>query len=183
MLMLEGLKYREKLKKRATEIKDFKSKIEEKYREIVFESAGNSTLGQEWTLPAGNNEKHIGEISFSNTTARKIAKNLEEFFDTVFLYHPNQDKLTKKWSSMIAKYREMMKFVNQRTDFTDNELEDFQAAADKFYLNWIELTGRDGMTNYIHIFGTGHALWYAAKHRNFYRYSNQSWVRSYVRFF
>ena len=33
------------------------------------------------------------------------------------------------------------------------------------------------MTNYIHMFGCGHAMWYAKRHRNFYRYSNQSWVR------
>ena len=41
----------------------------------------------------------------------------------------------------------------------------------------MDLTGREGMTNYIHLLGAGHIIYYLFKYRNLYRYSNQSWER------
>ena len=103
---------------------------------------------------------------------------MEDFFDVVFKYHPNKVSAISSWLTMLSKYRQMMDHVLSRYDFTDDEIKAFQRDADAFYKKWTELTGREGMSNYIHIFGSGHASWYLKRHRNFYRYTNQSWVSS-----
>ena len=41
----------------------------------------------------------------------------------------------------------------------------------------MSIAGLEGMTNYIHLLGSGHISYYLKKYRNLYRYSNQSWER------
>jgi hypothetical protein len=46
---------------------------------------------------------------------------------------------------------------------------------DSFSVKWVELTGRDGISNYIHMMITGHIIYYLRKWRNYYRYENEGW--------
>jgi hypothetical protein len=39
-------------------------------------------------------------------------------------------------------------------------MEQFQDNADKFFNLWVEVFGRDGVTNYIHLLGSGHMLYF-----------------------
>ena len=55
------------------------------------------------------------------------------------------------------------------------EINTLQQNIDVWYENWINLTGREEMTNYIHMLGAGHVTYYLLKKRNLYRYSNQAW--------
>jgi hypothetical protein len=65
--------------------------------------------------------------------------------------------------------------LQQKTDFTDEEIEAFQLQADEFFSRWAALAGYDGVTNYIHMLGAGHIRYYLQKWRNLNRYSNQGW--------
>ena len=49
----------------------------------------------------------------------------------------------------------------------------FQDKVDEYYEKWINLTGQNGMTNYIHFLGSGHVAYYLFKYRNVYRFSQQ----------
>jgi hypothetical protein len=46
--------------------------------------------------------------------------------------------------------------VAQNKKFTDIQIDQFQSKADDFFINWINLVGYDGMTNYVHMLGSGH---------------------------
>jgi len=35
--------------------------------------------------------------------------------------------------------------------------------------------GREGITNYIHLLGSGHIAYYLTVHRNLYKFSQQNW--------
>ena len=65
----------------------------------------------------------------------------------------------------------------RRYDFTDNDIIVLQRKIDLFYNLWYDLCGKDGLTNYIHLLGSGHVVYYLKKHRNLYRFSNQVWER------
>jgi hypothetical protein len=65
--------------------------------------------------------------------------------------------------------------LQQKNDFTDDDIDGFQGVADVFFANWLELVGYDGVTNYMHVLGAGHIRYYLVKWRNLDRYQNQGW--------
>ena len=69
----------------------------------------------------------------------------------------------------------LLKILQKKEDFTDEEIDDFQCLADDFFRCWLQLTGYDGVTNYIHLIGAGHLRYYLKRWRNLNRYSNQGW--------
>jgi hypothetical protein len=44
-----------------------------------------------------------------------------------------------------------------------------------FNEKWIALVGCEGITNYIHMLGSGHVRYYLTVHRNLYKFSQQNW--------
>jgi hypothetical protein len=54
-------------------------------------------------------------------------------------------------------------------------VDDFQSLANEFFSNWLDLTGYDGITNYMHMIGAGHLCYYLNKWKNLSRFSNQGW--------
>lgn len=52
---------------------------------------------------------------------------------------------------------------------------EFQEQADLFFQNWIRLHGREGVTNYIHMLGSGHICEYLFYWGNLYAHSQQGW--------
>jgi hypothetical protein len=58
-----------------------------------------------------------------------------------------------------------------------SDIINLQQQIDIWYERWISVTGREGMTNYIHMLGAGHVTYYLHKKKNLYRYSNQAWER------
>ena len=68
-----------------------------------------------------------------------------------------------------------MKALQQKTDFTDEQIDDFQCLADRFFGKCVALVGYDGITNYMHMIGAGHIRYYLRKWRNLNRFQNQGW--------
>jgi hypothetical protein len=46
---------------------------------------------------------------------------------------------------------------------------------DDFFEIWVELFSNDGMTNYLHLLGSGHILYFLCKYKCLYIYSQQGW--------
>ena len=65
--------------------------------------------------------------------------------------------------------------VQARFVFTDANIDKYQRIADIFYTLWLELNGREGMTNYIHSIGCSHLRYFLLKKRNLYKFSQQGW--------
>jgi hypothetical protein len=76
---------------------------------------------------------------------------------------------------MFEHYNNFIRMARKREDFTDEEIEECQEHADKFYALRIHLFGFNGITNYIHMVGAGHFKHYLIKYRNLYRFSQQGW--------
>jgi hypothetical protein len=69
----------------------------------------------------------------------------------------------------------VMQSARRRDDFDEEDIEEFQTHADDWFEKWIQLVGRDGLTNYTHIVGAGHLSFYMREWGNLYRYSQQGW--------
>jgi hypothetical protein len=72
-------------------------------------------------------------------------------------------------------WRKLMKMAGQREDFSDEEIDASGTQCDDFFKLRVDLTGLEGMTNYIHMIGSGHMTYYLREWRNLYRYSQQGW--------
>jgi hypothetical protein len=46
---------------------------------------------------------------------------------------------------------------------------------DDFFEIWIDLFGEEGLSNYIHLLGAGHMLYFLEKHDCLYLFSQQGW--------
>jgi hypothetical protein len=53
--------------------------------------------------------------------------------------------------------------LRQRQDFTHEEISDLDKKVTIWSSAWISLTGREGMTNYIHMICSGHLVEYLKK--------------------
>ena len=81
----------------------------------------------------------------------------------------------KKFKECIGHYRSLFTLLRKKDDFSDDDINKFQTIADYFYNDWIELYGADGVTNYIHMIGSGHVADFLKCYRNLYIHSQQGW--------
>ena len=56
--------------------------------------------------------------------------------------------------------------LQQKTEFTDADIDNFQDIGDRYFSSWLDLVGYDGISNYIHMVGAGHIRYYLKKWRN-----------------
>ena len=70
-----------------------------------------------------------------------------------------------------------MQRLRRRDNFSDAKFVALQTDIDKLYNLLISLEGKEGMTNYIYLLGSGYIADYLRKYMNIYRRSNQSWER------
>jgi len=63
-----------------------------------------------------------------------------------------------------------MELVRKRGEYTDEEIERFQDHIDVFFVEYMKETGVEGVTNYIHMLGSGHVKYYMAVHCTTYQW-------------
>jgi hypothetical protein len=68
-----------------------------------------------------------------------------------------------------------MVILHQRTEFSDDEIRQFQTHIDSWYQVWMKPHGLDGCTNYTHTLSSGHLAEYMFKWQNLYQFSQQGW--------
>ena len=130
-----------------------------------------------WKVPLNEGKTDIlAEISLTNMQSNKVIAfiNLllaDVFDDTV----ENWEEQLEEWTNVIETYVQLDKLMNTRSEFSDEMIENFQKLADKFFKSWVKLTGMAGVTNYIHMLGSGHLREFLIKYRNLYMYSQQGW--------
>jgi hypothetical protein len=134
---------------------------------------GTESCKGNWSIPSEGKGKGytIGKLSISNLIARKFMDKFDALVDLCI----KDKKNNYKWKMCVQMYKEVINLARQREDFTDEQIELFQDKADEFFINWIELNNKDGVTNYIHMLGSGHFKHFLTQHRNLYAYSQQGW--------
>ena len=132
------------------------------YFKEVEVSVNNGILHVEngnWKLPV--NGDTLSTVSLSNTSVRTFAQNIGKLFDIIFRHHElNDDRRGRFEECVVTMYQKIMTKLRKRSDMSVPEINTLQKEIDVWYENWISLTGREGMTNYIHMLGAGHVAYY-----------------------
>lgn len=116
----------------------------------------------------------VTKVSLSNKKTRKFVSNLSVLIDRVF--HRDEDMVQRDlWHTMIDKYCSAMEILRRRSEYSDDDITQFQDLMDEFFEKYVSLTGVEGITNYIHMLGSGHIKYYMSIHRNLYKFSQQGW--------
>ena len=143
--------------------------FQEKMNREIF---GNENKPSQWEIPIDPSQKVlVSAIMFDNRMARIVVEKMESL---VNISGMNNEQIIK-WKKCLAYYKEMIKMLRQKEDFLDEQIEEFQVLADNFFSIWVNLHGSEGVTNYIHMIGSGHISYYLFQWRNLYRYSQQGW--------
>jgi hypothetical protein len=147
----------------------------------VEEVMNSSILGDEfnrtfWRCPVEKGDtstaKKVGIVSLSNGRSRKVLESIDDLIDLCIV---NPDK-NKKWKTAWAHYREAFVILRKSgEDYTKEEIETFQDKIDIFFQLWVELHQHEGLTNYIHMLGSGHVKRYMQEWGNLNKYSQQGW--------
>jgi hypothetical protein len=132
---------------------------------------GSEESPSQWECPYDPKAKQIDTISLDNGRTRKAINDFEALVEVCF--YDNGEKAS--WTECISHYRKSMEIARLKDDLTDEDIETYQEEADLFFQQWIDLNGRAGITNYIHLMGAGHIAEYMFHWRNLYQHSQQSW--------
>jgi len=148
--------------------------VKEVQRIVQSVILGTEWRPKQWRVPMKEKGDKIGKVSLSNSTTREFISNCYPLIDYIF-GHPDDMELRNKWMEAVTYYNEAIELLRKPTNFSDDEIEEFQTLVDDFYKLWVELVGREGITNYIHMLGSGHIAYYLQVHRNLYKFSQQNW--------
>ena len=149
---------------------EFISSVESVMNSDIFGSLGCSSL---WSFPL-NADGTVGKVKLANWRARKVIQDFEILIDLCLAGDTLQDE-RNQWMRILTSYRLCIKALQQKTDFSESDIDNFQCVADSFFWNWINVTGYDGITNYIHMLGAGHIRYFLRKWKNLNRFQNQGW--------
>ncbi len=139
-------------------------------RIVCTKILGSMENPSQWECPCDRSKRELGIICLDNNKTRKVVNGLDLIID--FCIAPTEQS---KWKDCIANYRQAMNLLRKRTDLSNNEVKMFQQHVDAFFVAWLDLVSREGVTNYIHMLGAGHIGEYLLHHRNLYKHSQQGW--------
>jgi len=113
----------------------------------------------------------IGQVNFENYRGRIILQKLKRLIDICIV----GDEKRRKWVYAANLYNHSMMILRKRSDYTNEEKEEFQLSIDKCYLVLRSMYQQHIATNYWHMLSAGHILWYMNKVGCLHKYSNQGW--------
>jgi hypothetical protein len=160
---------------------DLWSGPKKKYLEHMENTIQTKVLGTEvspahWSIPfEGKNdaELKISTISGRNETVRTMISAADAIIEAAI--PANEEHIGSRIIITISHYRNCVALLNKHYKLTDDEMEQFQDNADNFFHSWVDVFGRDGVTNYIHLLGSGHMLYFLKQYGCLYLYSQQGW--------
>jgi hypothetical protein len=97
--------------------------------------------------------------------------NLDSLINICIYQHDRAQQV----KDCMSYYRQMFIMLRKKDDFTNGVVIDFQRLADYFYKSWIDIFKAPGVTNYIHMIGSGHIADFLKYYRNLYIHSQQGW--------
>ena len=91
-------------------------------------------------------------------------EKIDDIIEVALRFHAEQYRI--EWRDVIMRYLEILEILFFWKPFSDKIIYDLQDKIDIYFVKWIKQCGRNGMTNYIHFKGSGHACYYLFKYRN-----------------
>jgi hypothetical protein len=149
------------------------AELQDVFRKEVL---GSPECPSQWKLPfktESDGTIQIEPIQERNTIVRGMLNRIE-----ITLQHAIPEREHDFKAKLIvacSKYSDAIKLLTTHRALTDEEMDNFQNLVDDFFEIWVELFGNDGMTNYLHLLGSGHILYFLCKYKCLYIYSQQGW--------
>jgi hypothetical protein len=79
------------------------------------------------------------------------------------------------WLEYQSKISAIIETLGQKQEFTNEQINKLKLDIDDWNAKWVELCGREWLTNYTHLLKSSHMTYYLNRFRNLYRYYNQGW--------
>ena len=150
----------------------FESEVNKCFNQVLWGKPLNPAA---WKLPTEKDKDGntvLCTLSFDNTRAWLALENIDELLDICI----PQESSRQAWKNCLSEYRSGMEIARSHSDLTDDNIVNFQHHIDEFYQAWVHLgLGKNGITNYIHLLGSGHIAEFLFKWRNLYAHSQQGW--------
>jgi len=153
--------------------RSYVAKMEEIFRKRVLGTEGSPA---HWSLPfEGRNDSEfkISPISGRNETIRTMINKVNVIIEAAI--PPTEADLRAKLTLAVEKYKAASELLNKHYKLSRAEVEQFQDFVDDFFENWVDIFSVDGLTNYIHLLGSGHMKYFLEKFGCLYLYSQQGW--------
>jgi hypothetical protein len=146
---------------------------------VNHEIIGSATNPSQWQVPVSDKAKkdvedagriEIGDLRLQGPQARKFIK----IFNLVILkFIPEENyalTLSTVWNYITAE-----DILIQHHYYTDEDIEQFQSEVDHFMRGWVDLYGLAALSNYIHMFTSGHFMWFMEEYWNLHQLSQQGY--------
>jgi hypothetical protein len=78
---------------------------------------------------------------------------------SIFVSHSLESE-KDKWKNVGWQYHYVIRQLRTWTFFSDEAIDEFQNIADDFFVPWLDLTGYNGITNYVHLLRSGHIRYF-----------------------
>ena len=109
------------------------------------------------TREINGNPTAIGTINLENYKLPSVINSIDDIID-VSICDPERKE---KYKCSVRHYRKAIEICRKTVgNYTEDELELFDDEVNKFFQIWVSLHGEKGITNYIHMLGSGHILNY-----------------------
>jgi hypothetical protein len=141
-----------------------------------------------YSIPVDEKEGTILDIKMDGNTSQKLLFSFGNhlFYAMMVEDESGCDEVEREsWAHVFGHLQVMFSTMSQHENFTDEDLDKLQDTFDNFTDIWITLTGRDCISNYIHLLIMGHLMYYLRKWRIFYRSENEGWehLNSYIAYY
>ena len=113
---------------------------------------GDELNPAQFRFPFNEEQDNIGTIRISNPIARLIVSKI----DLLISKTCSNNSREVLWKRKTNNANLAVVILRKRTDYTEFEILKFQELIDMFAQDWLELWGKAGITNYIHMAISGH---------------------------
>ena len=174
MVIIEGLSNAKKqslycdVNAEGTRVSRFVSDIESIINTKILGSKDDPC---QWMCPFDAKKKEVNPITMDNVRTRRIVDEMDTLVDFCVV----DEERSSFWVTALNNYRSAMVLLRQKHDFNNDNIASYQNHADVFFQAWVKLWQKEGITNYIHMIGSGHISDYLYRWKNLYRFSQQGW--------
>jgi len=155
--------------------------VENRIHSQIEETIQRKVLGSElspshWKLKYTNVKDaapQIDAVQVRNNVVRCFMAKIDPIIEAAV--PENNNNTRSKLILALAKYRDGMRILTAHRSLDQEEKLLFQDCMDDFFELWVELFGVEGVSNYIHLFGAGHMLYFLEMYDCLYLYSQQGW--------
>jgi hypothetical protein len=132
---------------------------------------GTFIAPSQWRFPL-TEDGQMGTLSMDNNRTRSTINQIEALIDVSF---PDDNPNKFKLLNCFPRYRAALVILRKKTDYTDEEIASFQEHIDAWFNDWVDVYGKEGCTNYVHMLSSSHVMRYMQEWRCLHRYSQQGW--------